>query len=394
MKKRTDDVTPLYGIFNDSFPPIYDGVALTVKNYAEWFMRRGEPACVVTPWNPFKVETDYEVVRYVSLPIWNRHPYRYGYPKLDPMIKRRLRHHPFSIVHSHSPFSAGRLAVYAKRYHGVPLIGTFHSKFRTDLEHSFRHLPSAVPVVMRRILDFFNACDHVWIPQAEVEETVREYGYRGELTVVENGIDYASIPADRLPEIKHESRRALGIADDEISLLFVGQHIWEKGTDVILEALSLISGKVKFKMNFVGTGYAFNAMQDEIDRCGLSDRVTMRGMVSDREQLGRYYAAADLFLFPSLYDNAPLVVREAAAFGVPSIIPEGSTASGVIRDGSNGYLCKRTARNYADVISYAASSRNEVAKAGMNALATLVRNWEDVVGEVSERYKSIIRNFR
>lgn len=40
----------------------------------------------------------------------------------------------------------------------------------------------------------------------------------------------------------------------------------------------------------------------------------------EREILKRYYVAADLFLFPSLYDNAPLVIREAAALGTPSVL--------------------------------------------------------------------------
>ena len=154
---------PYYGIFNDSFPPILDGVTLTVENYVHWLRARGKPACVVTPWNPVSAVTPYEVIRYFSLPIHSRRPYRYGYPKLDPFIWRRLRATPFRLLHSHCPFSSGRLAVYVKRKQNVPLIGTFHSKYEDDLKHSFRHVPWMVPIIMKRILDFFNACDQVWV---------------------------------------------------------------------------------------------------------------------------------------------------------------------------------------------------------------------------------------
>ena len=73
-----------------------------------------------------------------------------------------------------------------------------------------------------RILDFFNACDEVWIPQAYVEDTVREYGYKGKLTVVENGNDFASIISGDVRTYKDQARERLGIKDDEIGFLFVG----------------------------------------------------------------------------------------------------------------------------------------------------------------------------
>ena len=52
----------LYGIFNDSFPPILDGVTLAVENYVYWLSRKGHTPCVVTPWNPEKQDYPFEVV--------------------------------------------------------------------------------------------------------------------------------------------------------------------------------------------------------------------------------------------------------------------------------------------------------------------------------------------
>lgn len=63
----------LYGIFNDSFPPILDGVTLAVENYVYWLSRKGHTPCVVTPWNPEKQDYPFEVVRYFSLPNVSRH---------------------------------------------------------------------------------------------------------------------------------------------------------------------------------------------------------------------------------------------------------------------------------------------------------------------------------
>lgn len=384
----------LYGIFNDSFPPILDGVTLTVQNYVYWLSQKGKTPCVVTPWNPEHSEYPYEVIRYFSLPIMNRKPYRYGYPKLDPFIWKRLRNTRFSLVHAHCPFSSGRLGVYVKKKQNVPLIGTFHSKYRQDLEHSFRNAPWCVPIIMKRILDFFNACDEVWIPQAYVEDTIREYGYKGKLSVVENGNDFASMVTGDLRAYKNEARKKIGINDDEIALLFVGQHIHEKGVDTILDSLDLLDRNVKYKMNFIGTGYAFDDMKRRIDNSGLSDRVTLHGVIRDRKTLSEYYAGSDLFLFPSFYDNAPLVVREAAAMGTPSILLKGSTAAEVINDGKNGFLVNKDSEDFRQLISCLSADREQLREVGQEARNTLVRSWEDVVDEVSDRYRVIINSYK
>ena len=380
-----------YGLFNDSFPPILDGVTLTVDNYARWLAAKGKVPAVVTPWNPVKADVGYKVMRFFSLPIPSRHPYRYGYPKLDPFIWRKVRNTPFRLMHAHCPFSSGRLAVYVKKYQDIPLIATFHSKYRSDLEHSFRSTPWCVPIIMKRILNFFNACDEVWIPQAQVEETVREYGYKGPLTVVENGNDYADMVEGSLAAYKAEARKRLGLSDNTINLLFVGQHIWEKGLRIIVDALASVSPDVDFRMNFVGTGYALPELTAMIRERGLSDRVKINGVVSERKALSDFYAASDLFLFPSYYDNAPLVVREAAAFGTPAVLIDGSTASEVVRDGRNGFLVGNSPEEYASLIRALAADRERILSVGEGARVSLVRSWRDVVDEVADRYAVILK---
>lgn len=384
----------LYGIFNDSFPPILDGVTLTVENYVHWLSEMGHQPCVVTPWNPVSAEYPYEVMRYFSLPIRSRKPYRYGYPKLDPFIWRRLLSTDFKLLHSHCPFSSGRLAVYVKRHRHVPLIGTFHSKYRSDLEHSFKHTPWMVPIIMKRILAFFNACDEVWIPQAQVEETVREYGYKGPLTVVENGNDFSSVVTGDLQAYKREARKKLGIDDGRINLLFVGQHIWEKGLGMIVDSLSMIDGRIPFRMNFVGTGYALSEIRQRIEGLGLSDKVTFHGVVSDRAALSDFYAASDLFLFPSMYDNAPLVVREAAAMGTPSVLLRKSTASEVVTDMRNGFLAENDAGDLGRKIIYLSEHRDLITAVAEDARHSIVRSWQDVVAEVLDRYDVILRQHK
>lgn len=387
----TETKKNVYGLFNDSFPPVIDGVTLAVQNYVHHLTDMGKHVCVVTPWNPIQPpHPGFTLHRYFSLPIYNRHPYRYGYPLLDPMIWHKMRHTPFRIVHAHCPFSSGKLAAYAARYHRVPLVTTFHSKYRTDLERS---LPRPmVEYQMRKLLRFYNTAFEVWIPQPAVEETLRQYGYKGPVTVVENGNDLTQGITD-IPAFKAHSRTLLGIPQGQTSLLFVGQHILEKGIETIIDALTLLPPTMDWRMDFIGTGYAATQMQQKVKTLHLDHRVTFHGVITDRDTLRRHYAAADLFLFPSYYDNAPLVVREAAAMMTPSILPQGSTAAETITHGNNGYLTQPTPTHYAQAIQTLTATPGETLRLGRGAQATLSRTWADILTEVNSRYDDIIDRY-
>ena len=387
-----DTQKTIYGLFNDSYPPVLDGVTLTVMNYIKWLKEAGKPVSVVTPSHPVSVPHEgYAVHRYFSIPVFNRKPYRYGYPRFDPFIWRRMKQVPFKIVHAHCPFSSGRLARYAADYHHIPLVATFHSKYRDDLKRGL--IKPIFDFVMKRLVEFYNTADAVWIPQASVEETVREYGITAPVTVVENGNDFEGNASQTLAK-KQELRRTQNIPDSRLMLLFVGQHIEAKGVMIIIDALRVLADQgVDFEMHFVGTGNDVEAMKSRCKALRLSERVTFHGVIHDREALRNFYMAADLFLFPSFYDNAPLVVREAAAMLTPSILPIGSTAAEHVVNGENGFLTSTTPQDYASVVANLASDRDAIIKAGQGAQQTLSRSWQNVVAEVIDRYDDIIARY-
>ncbi len=380
----------MIGIFNDNFPPVLDGVALTAKNYADCLYHKGHEVCVVTPYAPEMPQCPYPIYTYPSMPLLMRKPYRLGVPQIDYGFRRQLASLPFSLVHAHCPFTSGTLALKTARKQHIPMVATFHSKYRQDFE---RAIPSdyIVDVVINHIVSFYEKAYEVWIPQASVEPTLREYGYKGKVTVVENGNDFVTEPAE-IERLRGAMRRELGLAEGEAMLLFVGQHIWEKNIRLVIEALSHISNQ-PFHLYMCGTGYAEDAIAELINSLRLQDKVTMLGVVNDRERLKGIDAAADLFLFPSLYDNAPLVVREAAAMHTPAVMINGSTAAEVITDGFNGFLTSNDALAYAQLVSDLIQHPEKVKKAGDNASRTLARSWDDVTNEVIQRYTDIIARF-
>lgn len=375
------------GLFNESFPPVMDGVAVCVQNYAYWLQQKVGGVSVITP-NKMGAnygQYPYEVLDYLSVPVPFRHPYVTGIAQIDPLFRAKLARRKFKIVHAHSPFSSGLMAAQVAKSQNIPLVATFHSKFKDDFK---KVVPSDMLVdqAIKIVMEFFDRADEVWVPQASVEEVIREYGYKGHVEVVDNGSD---LVADYPESYFEDSRRVLGIAPDEFVFLFVGQHIWQKNTRFIIEGLERIKD-LPFKMFFVGTGYAADEMKQLVHEKGLDSKVTFTGMLTERDQITRYYAAADLFLFPSLYDNAPLVVREAAALHTPAVMIEGSTAATILKDGENGFLVQDSLDDFEARLRALYADRPQVRRVGAAASRSIVRSWEDVVDEVLDRYNHII----
>jgi glycosyltransferase involved in cell wall biosynthesis len=355
---------------------------------------KGHDVRVITPYAPGADEVieaaPYPINRYVSVPIPFRHPYRYGLPYVDAAFWHNWSKMRFELVHAHCPFTSGNLAYSAAQKQNIPLVATFHSKYRQDFEHNVPN-KRVVDWMIKQIIGFFEKAYEVWIPQAAVEPTLREYGFKGHVEVVENGNDF-STPSPMVEVLRKEMREELGVTENETMLLFVGQHIWEKNIGFILDSLALIKDK-PFQLFMVGTGYAVHDIKQKIKALGLSHCVTMLGNINDRERLKKIDAAADLFLFPSLYDNAPLVVREAAAMHTPSLMLQDSTAAEVIRSGENGFLTANSTKEYADRIVWLMEHPALLQQVGVKASETIARSWENVIEEVIQRYEDIKKNY-
>jgi glycosyltransferase involved in cell wall biosynthesis len=117
---------------------------------------------------------------------------------------------------------------------------------------------------------------------------------------------------------REHCRAELGILDDQKVLLFSGKLIPRKAPLLLLEALRHVSRIDDVVVIFVGDGPLRRAVEDEAKRV-LGPRCQMPGFVN-QSQLGKYFAAADVFVLPSLYETWGLVVNEAMLFGLPVIV--------------------------------------------------------------------------
>ena len=379
------------GQFNESFPPIVDGVANVVQNYAYWVNKKYGSCCVVTPKHPEALDDfDFDVLRYSSMKVPTRNEYRFGLPQINATFWKELKKIPFDIVHAHCPFSSGLAARSIAKKRRVPFVATFHSKFRDDFKAAFKS-DKIVESVLSGIASFYESADEVWVVNEASTETLREYGYNGDVYIMENGCDI---------EVQYPSQEAADMINTKFGLdadvplfMYIGQHIWQKNLQMVLEALKIAkdSGQ-RFHMLFVGDGPKREEMEQIVRDSGLENNVTFAGKIFDRDVIAKIYLRSSAMLFPSLYDTSSLVPREAAACGCPTVFVKGaSTSQGITPE--NGFLIENNAISLADAVISILNDPDNAKGVGENARQTVYQSWEDAIEAAYQRYLYLIEAY-
>ena len=385
-----DNVQSLHSVqFIDNYFPVIDGVTETVHEYA----RHMEHATVVCP----AMEKHYLEKHSFPYPLLTsatlRVPFsRYAsaVPKIDRELEAGIAKTQPEIFHFHSPSLLGKYAVSLGKKMKIPVVATFHSKYY-DAILEFTKSRTIAKMVTNQIVKVFESCDEVWACSEETGETLRSYGYSKPSHVMPNGTD-VSVP-ENIQELKEQAADRFQLPGDKHMLLFVGQQIWYKNQRLILDTLRLLCDQGSdWFLVMVGTGKDEQEIERYAASLNLADHVRFTGQVKDRNLLSGVYRNADLLFFPSVFDNAPLVLREAAVLGVPTLAVEGSNAAGAIRKDFSGFTAAANPQAMRDEI-IRIFSREDLRAIGQNARETIPLSWEKLIPLVLGRYQTVIDRY-
>jgi glycosyltransferase involved in cell wall biosynthesis len=192
------------------------------------------------------------------------------------------------------------------------------------------------------------------------------------ITVLRNGVDLRLFrPLDR-----EATRRRLGL--DGRVLISVGHLIERKGHHLIVEAMPSLPG---FSLLIAGEGPERAALEAQIARLGLGDRVRLLG-ARPHDELPELYGAADALVLASSREGWANVLLEAMACGTPvvatpiwgnpevvarpeaGILTAGRSAA-AIADGVNALFdrlpSREATRGYASDFSWEATTEGQIA---------------------------------
>ena len=397
-------------LLNDSFPPIIDGVANVVMNYGNVLTNDLMSEVVVgTPRYP-KVVYDgypYHVIPYPSFDTTDFiKGYRTGNPLSVREIAQMAQFGP-DIIHTHCPASSTVMARILRKETGAPIVFTYHTKFDVDIERAVGEGFLKTETI-RAMVSNIEACDDVWVVSEGAGENLRSLGYTGDLRVMPNGVDFPRGRADE--NLVKELDQAYDIPEGVPLFLFVGRIMKYKGLLLIVDALKELSARsIDYRMVFVGGGADAEEIQERIRGYGITldiysdgnspahtegsnkmtGKVIFTGPEHDRERLRAWNSRADLFLFPSTYDTNGIVVREAAACGLASVLIRGSCAAEGVTDGRNGYLIEENAESMAALLTSVHDKLPQLHETGQHAMDEIYMSWDRSVRLAYDRYKEL-----
>ena len=380
-------------LINDSFPPVIDGVANAVCNYAKYINQDHGRASVVTPFYPEADDSGYPfpVYRYPSMALPGKLGYRAGVP-FSPELMSQLEGEGFGILHSHCPISSTLLGRMLRDQLDLPLVLTYHTKFDIDIANAVRGKLLQEELV-RLLVKNISACDEVWTVSRGAGENLRSLGYEGRWSVMPNGVDF---PKGRVSdEAVEQETGSYDLPRNVPVLLFVGRVMWYKGIRIILDALKTLDSEGRdFRMVFVGGGGDKEEIQRYAENLDMGGKLLFVEPIRDRERIRAWYCRADLFLFPSTFDTNGLVVREAAACALPSVLVAGSCAAEDAADGETGFLIEENAPSMAEKLRGLLDRPDRIKTVGENAQRELYLSWEDAVANAWLGYQTVIDNYK
>lgn len=153
------------------------------------------------------------------------------------------------------------------------------------------------------------------------------------LHVIHNGVDLERFHPALREAFRHKQRKALGISDTTPVVLFVGSGFERKGLPQLLQAMRDLTNA---HLVVVGKDKKQHAMEALANKLGIGARAHFAG---GQEDVRPWYAMADVFALPTIYDPFPNVVLEALACGLPVLTSTNSGGAEIIQGNTYGAVC-------------------------------------------------------
>lgn len=166
------------------------------------------------------------------------------------------------------------------------------------------------------------------------EQIIKHYAVPEErITIIHNGVDLIRFTPENKDRWRDHIRKSLDIPEDTKVFLFVGSGFERKGLKTLLESISLIKTE-NVKVLVIGKGRV-DRYKTLAEKQGISDKIIFIG---PQKEMEKFYAAADLFVLPTLYDPFSNATLEAMASGLPVITTRNNGVAELIENGHEGFV--------------------------------------------------------
>lgn len=368
-------------LFSGNYNYVRDGANQALNRLVGYLLKRGAKVRIYSPVvdQPAFPATG-EMVDVPSFSIPTRKEYRVpsrfeGRPRAD------LEAFAPNVIHVASPDIVAHRAVTWARAHGVPVVASVHTRFETYMQYyRLQWLEPVIRAILRR---FYHRCDAIVAPAESTAAILRAQRMAKDISLWTRGVDRDQFNPERR---SIEWRRAQGVDDDELLIVFLGRVVMEKGLDIFAAAMGELERRaVAHKVLVIGEGPARVTFARDLPGAIFTGQLT-------GDDLARGVASGDVLLNPSVTEAFGNVTLEAMACGLPVVAASASGTTNLVRHGETGMLVPpKDVAAYADALeAYARDPglRARHGAAGLDYARTM--DWDRINDAVLQVYLRVV----
>ena len=228
----------------------------------------------------------------------------------------------FDVIHAHD-WLVANAAKTLKNSYNIPIVSTIHA---TEAGRN-----SGIHDETQRYIN-----DTEWMLTYESSEVIVNSNYmKNELQRL-FGLPYEKINV--IPNgvnADYDFRRQFAM-DNEKIILFMGRLVYEKGVQHLISAMpKILQGYHDSKLVICGKGGMLEELKQQVNSLGISEKVYFAGYMEGKN-VQKMYKAADVAVFPSLYEPFGIVALEAMLSENPIVVSDIGGLNEIVEHRVNG----------------------------------------------------------
>lgn len=235
-----------------------------------------------------------------------------NYKKKRAIVKDLIKKIKPDVIRSYNPLLQGWVAVKVGKDLDIPVVISLMGDYDRDLRYFAKKNKDWKSYLKlsytKRTLESFSIknADEVIIIYEFIRDYANKMGAKS-INLIYNRIDLSIFSPDIEPAFK-ESKPVV---------ICVGRLMREKNQECLVRAIK----DLNVILLLVGDGPEYEKLKNLVDELGLQDKVRFERSIPNKE-INKFYAASDIFALPIKYGGFAIPVLEAAASGVPVILPK------------------------------------------------------------------------
>ena len=265
---------------------------------------------------------------------FQREPFHYDNFHCYKELKSIIDEGEFSIVYCHTPVGGvlGRLAARKAAKKDVRVVYMAHGF------HFYKGAPIKNWLIYYPIEKLCSHITDVLITINKEDYALAQKKMKAKCVKYVPGVGVDPEKIDKAVEEKNYIREELGIPEEDLMMISVGEVNDNKNHKAAIEALSLCKAKNIHNV-IAGQGNCVEEHRAFARSCNVADRVHFVGY---RKDIYKILKASDIFVFPSYREGLSVALTEAMACGLPVVASKIRGNTDLIDEGCGGFLCKPT----------------------------------------------------